>query len=608
MKRLLLYIAAAIYATTSLAQVADLHYGEDWDNESDQRKYYYLTGDVNLWSDLHKRNTSRDTYGRAGLFEGEGSGASTFIYEQDAVDHPYLSFASIEQLNTLWRFERTTEKPPVEVSHNDPWYKLDLKANGAGDLDGHIGRLCGQFKICCGSLETYAFGVGASPDEDWYRDPEHYENYWGNTIHVGQLYTAICSGKANFLPYNSAIDNAVIWFAPRGGNSGNPCEIIITGDPVDLYVYYASTLDDQFDAPQYTHLVISDQINNFPATEPFVNSVKWDNGIEGAGNLGFDYSWERYAGDDGSGVDYSPANGSASHHFPYVWRKRIPSSIIHRTPMGFVVSVTHGYVGDDVTATEATYFPRVRIGCNDLWFIDSEINLFFRFDDPGLMANDAFKVYYNAWNNRYDAESSLVSPHYLSDTFMPMAKSAEGVDEQHSAWEWFKTPTPIPSRFASTGHAMFATSMGGFYPVGGWRGASEDIAMAALHGTDLYYVVGESNDRVELLYSHLKGTFVEGQSDYVQINAEFFIDSPDQWNHRQLNTTLGEGVQYLFSVTDMEGNEIASSQWQREPFFDWDVTQCGSGLYQVLVKVTEHGSIFTASDIYPIFPSSSESL
>lgn len=609
-RKTLLSVIALFSATSVFAEIEDLHYGSlewgpmgektGWPAAEKAKTYYYLTGDVNLWSDLHKRCTLRDTYGRRGMFEGEGTGENIYIYEQDDAENPYRYFCSVEELNSKWRFSPVDESQLPEGLTGSGWLMLDLTANGATDLDGHLGRLCGQFKICCGSLETYAIGVGNQYTEDgWFHDVN---NYWGNTIREGEIFMGNSMGKANFLLDTTVIDNAVIYINPSSTvHSGDPMPIYITGDYKDLYIYYAEQDADSFYAPTYTHVVESQQINNFPAVDPFVNSLRYGYEEGERTDRQIDFSWKRFD-NNGAGVDYNPGGeGSATVHFPYVWRKKIPSSIIHRTPMGYVVSVSHG-ASDAPTPEQANYFPRVRVDCDDIWFVDAAVNLYFRFADPAMTSITGLNVYCNAWLNRYDAQSSLISPLYRYDQFRQMTLSEAG-DEAHSDYLWWKSPEKLSTRFASNGHAMFTTSLGGFYPVNGHRGSATDLAALAINGADLYYVVGNTDPQLELLYNVRKNTCSISTHSDVQINAEYFNSAPGQWNHRQLDTSYDTGILYQFIIRDSDGRTIDSTDWIPEPFYLWEfgALNCAPGLYHITVKASENNIVHTVTDIYPLF-------
>lgn len=592
-----------------------------------KHKAYYLSGDINVWSDVTNRNTDNDTDNtkRHGFFTGESNDNKSYHYLQDDPDNPWVRFQSKEDMEDYWRFQYVGYGPDGSTGN---WYRLNLMARGASDLNDNVGRLGGQFKIIHVSLEdnSQSFGVNASSNAD----------YWKKVIKLGVPFTGQKAAGRNFMLGNTVVENAVIWFlAPDdGADAGTECQVIILGEPNDLYVYYANDsedIPDTFNGPK-VYLNTSSQANNFPHTDPFREYDSNNNSVSPTAEDGsYDFAWEKLP----DGADYYPyGEDGLAIHYNNVWRKKIPNSINHRTPMPFLTSVTP-YEAYANNKTE--WFPRVQIDCEDIWFIEngtSNINVFFRYADDGLQNSPNTEVYFNAWLDQYDESGSLAAPLYLIDNMNEDGKMTR-IDKNSSEWElvadkyknngltgdaykeytWFMAPKDvITTDYANAGHAMFITSYGTQYPSALASSSLGDRNSVALNGADLYYVVGGSSSRVGILYSHLNGTVsVSDHLEQIQIGAEFFARDHAVYRNGDLNTTIGPEVDYQFSVIDNTGAELLpgddAEEWYDMPYYNWNVENLPAGLYRVKVRVRKlvNGKYeyYSSTDIYTIYPARS---
>lgn len=570
------------------------------DNQGADR-YYYLSGDINVWSDIAGRNTKNSSasgYGTGdGTFEHESDG--NFNYKQDDVDNPYLKFETIESMNTKWRFDKVTDVPYAGAPSGQ-WYKLDLRAKGAGDRDGNVGRLCGEFKIIGGKLEQTDEGIGVNGNQS--------DTYFGKVIKPGELFThGEWNGGQNFLLDNTTIENAVVWF-----NKDN-CNVYVTGRPHDLYVYYAKYEGtneatgelnaNTFTAPESVHLGEVSQQNKYVPRKAYINGT-YESGAAYA-----DYEWKKYEPAEGEKIWYrnDPSTGLA---FNYVYRKKIPSSFAHAMPMGYLTSVTKSTKKDDGTSK---WFPRVRMNCEDIWFLENQVNLYVRYKDEAL--NENARVYYNAFVDRFNADLTLAGSVYMSDDILPMTDNGKvdgtenmvDIESGEHYGRWHKSPKPMDDLF-SNGYAIVATDYGVYLPINDSFASNDEKARMHFDGRDLYVTLGESSGNVSILYDHLNGTFCKGDAQTVQINAEYFITDEDAYNVNEIDFSLGDGVTYEFLIYN-EGKLVVKKEADQLPFYDWNVQDLAAGLYTVQVKVHDRTSgdgtdhVSTATDVYVIYPS-----
>lgn len=601
---------------------------------------FYLSGDINTWCSVHDRNweyqhTVNNTTGKegyVGYFCHEENGG--FDYRQDDPDHLYLPWPSVKDINRHWRFvpAKPQDKYPGygQVVDNfttrsgrnlgsGEWYTLDLAANGASDFHGHAGRLCGQFKIIQGDVYSdncYATSGGAN------------DAYYNNVIKTGQTNyntnnkaSGLGNGQ-NLSTQATYIDNAVIYFNSKNGN------IVIEGDPVDAYVYYAVIGRDadgnpvtDFSAPKRTKLTTLSQANYFAADEPFENSRKLEN---------LDFSWEEV-----TNVPYTLTDGTEII-LPKAYRKKIASALAHRNPAGYTVTVSR---------QNGSLFPQQRIDCGDVWFIESETYAYFRYASDPLNKRPGLQAYFNAWTDQFDSNGIITDKkRYQSREFAEM----EWIDEvndidmpakysEYRGMGWFRTKQPIHRDFSIGGYAMFADNYGGFYPAGAPSVGQDIKEEMKLQGVNFFYVV-DLSPRVRILYDKLNGTYAvhrDGQIDasepsyyqpetneyiysyldgeqasnysrqgsvfrtpYVlQINAEFLHEGTTD-----IDTSYKQGIQYRFRVYDEKGNLVenslngsdidgkdvsilpdyygdaqkvvmADTGWIDEPFFSWGLDQ-----------------------------------
>ncbi len=592
-----------------------------------EKGYYYLSGDINVWSDVSERNFESSKAAGYGTEDGtfEHDNAGNYSYKQDDPDNPYLKFETIENMNKKFRFEYIGAAPFAGLSAGN-WYKLDLTAKGTGDRNGHVGRLCGQFKIIGGDLTQTAEGFGVDGGAN--------DAYYNNMVKTGVEFTGGKSnGGQNYHLYNTVVDNAVLYFNRDNGH------VYVTGDAKDFYVYYAKVDATTFEAPAKTYLGESAQSNNFVPKDPWENSSVSD--TEG----GYDFSWQKYAGENNAGVNYTA--GKNTFHFPYVWRKKIDSAIAHHMPMSYLVSVTHSTTYKDAEGNDQNHwFNRARLECEDEWFIDNSVDIYVRYLHNDM--NESTRVWYNAFTNRYDENHvKLDDPYYMSEDFLPMYKpqtDASGnlmydekgnllyiqdtnedgslkYDEDNNpvykenivditsgemTGRWHKSPKPIDDLFTENAYAIIATNYGHYLPYGDAKGSPDDLAKVQILGGDVYITLDEADDEFNILYSHLNGTFCKGDAGVVQINAEYFEQDANEYNYGKVDYTIGNGIKYEFIVEHMDENKVkktvASSGRIDLPFFDWNVADLDSGIYNVRVKVYDGLKTYTCDDTYVIYP------
>lgn len=588
-------------------QDTDIEYGANQNKGDDV--YLYLTGDINVWSDIYRRNTKNaGAYGSGnGLFEHEADGS--FNYKQDDVDNPYLRFESIESMNTRWRFERqATGVVPFEGATNGDgsdangyWYKLDLRAKGAADRDGNVGRLCGEFKIIEGAVTETGSGIGVNGGQN--------DTYFNKSLEVGVLSRAgQKNGGQNFMLKNTTVENAVIWVRYKHKWGADAvAEVYITGRPHDLYVYYAKYEGtdeatgelnaNTFTAPESVHLGEVSQANKYVPRKAYTD------GTYESGSAHADYEWKKYEPAEGEKIWYrnDPSTGLA---FNYVYRKKIPSSFAHAMPMGYLTSVTK---------SNGKWFPRVRMNCDDIWFLENQVNLYVRYKDEAL--NENARVYYNAFVDRFNADLTLAGPTYMSNDIIPMTVDGKvdgkenmvNIESGEHYGRWHKSPEPINDLF-SNGYAVVATDYGVYLPINNSFASNDEKARMHFDGRDLYVTLGESSGNVSILYDHLNGTFVKGDAQTVQINAEYFITDEDAYNVNDIDFSLGDGVTYEFLIYN-KGELKVKKEADQYPFYNWDVSSLDAGLYTVQVKVHDNtygdgvDHVSTATDVYVIYPS-----
>lgn len=187
-------------------------------------KDYYFAGDMNDWF---------STY---------------FDHSNDTDNNPKGNMNDFQKNKDAWHFEYIEDEDDI---HNG-YYKLKVPG----------GRLSGQFQILgpCNSTEStldwsnfperYYHKLGTKyPDHGGYSETD-YKKYFTSALPNAQFdgksslasyitRTTDNTGGQNFHMDCNAVDNAIIYFKP-----GSKPDLMIEGDPVNFYVFYAATKDD----------------------------------------------------------------------------------------------------------------------------------------------------------------------------------------------------------------------------------------------------------------------------------------------------------------------------------------------------------------------------
>lgn len=573
-----------------ILKVAD---GIVWSEATQKPTTYYFYGDLNLWS---IRNVSGQHDCDAVAEDANAKDISDLVWAHGQQRPQKYSQAA---LDSDWAFKQCDADHPypqvdgVATPSNDAWYYFDLK--GVEDFEGiHSGRLCGQFKITAGDWGYWNWGPKRVNGVD----------YLKNKIKVGEVYGedvdrqgvngfTRSNGLQNFQLDCSYVDNAVIYFNP------SDMQLVITGDPKYIYVYYTQRDNDDFSAPsRYT-------MTDFSQKNYYVNSNGFTSGSGGnAENDTYNpvdadgirqYRWEELTGDDAIGPDGT--------QYAKAYRRLIPYGAIHRFAVPFYVTVSN---------SKGSYFKQRNVKCEDIWFVESKVNLYFRYADDRPLSWVGYNIFTgrlddNGYPDGYDFAygSSLTG----SSTAVSNGTWVRAVPTEYDGHTWFKSSEEVPTIYVG-GWAMFTTSQGLSYPAGLTGAVAEDLQPVYIDGDgDLFYVVNEGYTNPELLYSHLKGSYDPSQSD-LQIQAELLDEDGN------LDTSLNS-TRYRFEVydgdrqlqLDVDQDQIVDEDsgfdgFQKQPFCTIVDSSCQLTepcYLQVIVKAKKNGKIYVASDTYPVF-------
>lgn len=561
--------------------------GDDTANRQPERDgYYYFYGDMNRWS-LNQNCGDKVNINSLG-----GDDLTSAIWPIAATIPNWCTQAELDE---KWLFHEcgADYKLPDKISGQTGWYYLDF--TDIEDAEGNKGRLCGQFKFTMGYFNNNNAnnwgpgGDGASLD------------YLKNKININEVYTGGEKGvdKRNFQLNCSYVTGSsegrgpVLYFNPSA-NDGKG-SIYIDGTPNYIYVYYVK-VDSRSDDPAEDEVIPSDgtpmptdwEISDLSQENYYANSKGFNAGSLSSANQDANfnvdhmYDWEAVENVSYNGVTYSKA-----------YRKLIPYGATHRFPIEFNIKVRN---------TKGLYFPSVVVGCKDIWFIEADVNVYFRYADS---THQPTWVAYNAFANNLGADGTVTSQSFAYSSWKAM-ETVEAKDPRDGqTYTWRKSPKPLPMSFASGSYALFLTSESAIYPFSGTQATAQNLAEVAINGRDLYYVVPENDPDLEILYSHLKGSYNCNDDERLQINAELLDENGD------LVTTYGEdGVVYSFGIYK-DGNLMApdakedgedentKSGFNPEPFYTPQID--GPGNYFIVVRAVKDGVVHTSTDIYPVF-------
>lgn len=528
---------------------------------------YYLYCDMNRWSAL--KNAGQPV----SITDLTGNDLTSVLWPEGAP-----KYYSVDELNAKWRFTDVAqnELPAAIRDENGPWMKLDM--NQVTDQDGKR-VMCGQFKITSGDFEgADNFGFDADVNDDnSLKDSKAY--LIDGLVEANKLYDKVShkAGLRNFILADNYLTNATIYLQPIS----NKLYISTANGDADVhhpYVYYAVYNKNDFGQPQSAKISDLSQVNYYANSEGFNNTAN------GEMNPGGRYDWEKVTTIDGEPIVYDGIE------YAYVYRKRILPSASHRFPVPFNISLT-GYTG--------TQFEAQQVDCKDLWFVEGEVNLHFRYADgrqPSWVACNAFtrqfdnlgvvSGYTYAWGGAENKWQKMTAP-----------AEVEGGD----GYLWYNTKESLPRKYSSAAFAIFMTSEGAVYPIDGNKANSTERATVAIKGHDLFYVVPVPDPDIHILYTHLNGTYQlgsEAAAHPLQIQAEFFDEDGS------LDTTYNdESTKYFFAVYKAgAANPVATTgDFRFEPYFD-GFQPVEAGFYTVVVKVMKDGKVYSASDIYPVYP------
>lgn len=547
---------------------------------------YYFYGDMNRWSCTSNAGMTIEQK----FIDADPAS----IWGDDADNQKFLSEDEIKEYWQFYSCEKS-ELPEALKSTNGTWYILDFK-NLADDM-GHIGRLCGQFKITKGITSQ-------AVSED--------DNQWGmDGVGVNATYIINCAvsvnslydvkkgkGLGNLHLNSSYVDNAVLYFNPT------TTQIYITGDPVNIYAYYSIAGETDFSAPATT------QFADLSQRLYYVNTPSWNDTGDSSYNPDGIYNWEKV-----TDTDVLANAGINTEVYSVAWRKLLPLGAAHRFPVEFNATVS---------CRNGSMFPAQRVRCADIFFFEADpVNVYFRYEDdhlPAWVRTNAYLETYQAGTGivtgyTYFASGSSDASKWLATELVSAA--APGETQSHN---WFKTITPISGNYISGSYALFQTAEPLSYPYGGLYAQGFNKTETKINGDDLWYVVPCGHDRdhnIEILYSHLKGTY-QLRTDHAdhdfQINAELFIND-------ELDTTFHGDVTYSFEVfktqddgsletmcsrTFDEGVETHGDNSKYAPYFNISAEDIsnnyGAGWYQIKVVVKKGSNTYTAYDVYPVFP------
>lgn len=533
---------------------------------------FYFYGDLNRWSSLDSDVAGKEIT----VKNGKGDDVTDDIYPNGAPTH-----FTVDQLQKNWKFQKAEGAlASGSYSWDWGWYVLDMSK--AVDTEGHKGRLEGQFQIIKGKREEDSWGFNY--------DKTKPNDYFAKAIKVGTpAYLDKVSGTTQNLHLdNNYIEGAKIYFNPTTN------QIYVTGSGKDSYVYYTANRDDVCQ-PYFWEIL----------------DVSQDNYYTNASEFNTKSAWEKLGSQEYQGVTYST-----------VWRRRIPAGATYRYPISINVLVKND-------AGNLT-FPQAQIMGEDIWFVENNVNLYYRYDDDAA-TNSLTWVVYNAFNKNFDSAGVPESYDYafggrglsLKDA-QPLIKDGKwGVaikrplnDEEkakvpeeykvHADGSWWVSPVVLPYEFTSNTWAMFGDSRGAVFPAEREKAIDEDLNSVQIRGNDVFYVVPTTNQNPEIVYSHLNGSYSLKDHHTIQINAEFF--NPDGETPYELLNDLSANVTYNFDIykdgvwVGGTGTQEATNAYKEEPFLEWNPTTTGgTGFYFIVVKAKYNDEIYTSTDVYQVF-------
>lgn len=504
--------------------------------------YYYFFGDMNFWSILGDENRDGEIHSYQDRTTGEGKKIEEVYREAGnmAADNPHRKdrYGSMQEMIENWRFQSVgaASNLPAGITgedRTDNWLVFDLSKVTHVDRSHADGHLCGQFKIVPGFLDSegtkVAYGLNGAIAPNTL-----YQSATGNT------------GGANFSLERNVYQNAKIYFNPstvkvyiETTTKDNTGANVETDDlSGDIYLYYWNKTTNQRPAS-----ITINQGSQYNYTTESTTYLTPANMVQVPDGTTFTSNGQQYT-----------SNGN-------IYRIRLPHSTEHRSPIAFTATIT--------SQSGASVEREIR--CEDIWLVEGEeaaVSFAVASCDESMRNT---KVTY-----------SLKAPKYVNNQLVGYEYVFENVTMQWDAEQGkFVGNRNIPAQYLSGSIVEF-------------RNAFCEIVEVDVNGQET--VEGTFNcetGETELLYTHLKGTYVLGIHG-LQIEAEMFEDE------NAINTSYSD-VDYTFYVYDYLGNEVLKSGPSTAPFCKWTPSEAGYYNIKVECENKTTGATAVGYDVYPVY-------
>lgn len=505
--------------------------------------YYYFFGDMNFWSILGDENRDGVIYSYQDRTTGEGKKIEEVYREAGnmAADNPHRKdrYGSMQEMIENWRFQSVgaASNLPAGITgedRTDNWLVFDLSKVTHVDRSHADGHLCGQFKIVPGYLDSegtkVAYGLNGAIAPNTL-----YQSETGNT------------GGANFSLERNVYQNAKIYFNPstvkvyiETTTKDNTGANVETADlSGDIYLYYWNKTTNQRPAS-----ITINQSSQYNYTTESTTYLTPENMVQVPDGTTFTSNGQQYT-----------SNGN-------IYRIRLPHSTEHRSPIAFTATIT--------SQSGASVEREIR--CEDIWLVEGEeaaVSFAVASCDESMRNT---KVTY-----------SLKAPKYVNNQLVGYEYVFENVTMQWDAGQGkFVGNRNIPAQYLSGSIVEF-------------RNAFRETVEVDVNGQET--VEGTFNcetGETELLYTHLKGTYVLGNIHGLQIEAEMFEDE------NAINTSYSD-VDYTFYVYDYLGNEVLKSGPSTAPFCKWTPSEAGYYNIKVECENKNTGATAVGYDVYPVY-------
>lgn len=505
--------------------------------------YYYFFGDMNFWSILGDENRDGVIHSYQDRTTGEGKKIEEVYREAGnmAADNPHRKdrYGSMQEMIENWRFQSVgaASNLPAGITgedRTDNWLVFDLSKVTHVDRSHADGHLCGQFKIVPGYLDSegtkVAYGLNGAIAPNTL-----YQSATGNT------------GGANFSLERNVYQNAKIYFNPstvkvyiETTTKDNTGANVETADlSGDIYLYYWNKTTNQRPAS-----ITINQGSQYNYTTESTTYLTPENMVQVPDGTTFTSNGQQYT-----------SNGN-------IYRIRLPHSTEHRSPIAFTATIT--------SQSGASVEREIR--CEDIWLVEGEeaaVSFAVASCDESMRNT---KVTY-----------SLKAPKYVNNQLVGYEYVFENVTMQWDAEQGkFVGNRNIPAQYLSGSIVEF-------------RNAFCETVEVDVNGQET--VEGTFNcetGETELLYTHLKGTYVLGNIHGLQIEAEMFEDE------NAINTSYSD-VDYTFYVYDYLGNEVLKSGPSTAPFCKWTPSEAGYYNIKVECENKNTGATAVGYDVYPVY-------